>query len=141
MNAFLGNTTTSAVFSSVSTSLSKVPGSAIITRYIRSSYQDDPVRSAIELFLFLFALRYIISPRYGMRDGKKGGGRVELREDEIEDLVEEWVPEPLVGELTEAELAEEKGRVVIVGYVMDSICERDKILTVSSQTNRPQGQA
>jgi len=42
----------------------KMPGSAIILRYIKSSYQDDPVRSAIELFLFLFAVRYMLSPSY-----------------------------------------------------------------------------
>ncbi|KAL2359015.1 hypothetical protein RJZ56_008154, partial [Blastomyces dermatitidis] len=33
----------------------RVPGSAILLRYIKSSYQNDPVRSAVELFLFLFA--------------------------------------------------------------------------------------
>jgi serine palmitoyltransferase len=42
----------------------RMPGSAIILRYIKSSYQDDPVRSAIELFLFLFAVRYMLSPSY-----------------------------------------------------------------------------
>ncbi|KAF1811155.1 serine palmitoyltransferase [Eremomyces bilateralis CBS 781.70] len=134
MNAFLqplGNATTSDLFSSVSTSFSRVPGSAIIARYIRSSYQDDPVRSAVELFLFLFALRYIISPRYGVRGGKKGGGKVELRDDEIEDLVEEWTPEPLVGELTEAELSEEKSRVVIVGQTGPKV----KLSTGKTVTN------
>lgn len=42
----------------------KVPGSAILLRYIKSSYQNDPVRSAVELFLFLFAVRYLLSPTY-----------------------------------------------------------------------------
>jgi serine palmitoyltransferase len=42
----------------------KMPGSAIILRYIKSSYQNDPVRSAFELFLFLFAVRYMLSPSY-----------------------------------------------------------------------------
>jgi serine palmitoyltransferase len=42
----------------------KMPGSAIILRYIKSSYQNDPVRSAIELCLFLFAVRYMLSPSY-----------------------------------------------------------------------------
>lgn len=42
----------------------KIPGSAILLRYIRSSYQNDPVRSAIELFLFLFFIRYLLAPTY-----------------------------------------------------------------------------
>ena len=42
----------------------KIPGSPILLRYIRSSYQHDPVRSAIELFLCLFALRYLLAPAY-----------------------------------------------------------------------------
>jgi serine palmitoyltransferase len=49
----------------------KVPGSAIFLRYVRSSYQNDPVRSAIELFLFLFAVGYLLSPSYETRDKNK----------------------------------------------------------------------
>jgi len=45
----------------------KLPGSAIVIRYIRSSYQDDPVRSAVELFLFLFAVYYLLSPAYSTK--------------------------------------------------------------------------
>ena len=44
--------------------LHKLPGSAIVLRYVKSSYQDDPIRSAIELFLLLFALRYLLAPSY-----------------------------------------------------------------------------
>ena len=49
----------------------KMPGSAIILRYIKSSYQNDPVRSAIELFLFLFAVRYLLAPKYSTDKAKK----------------------------------------------------------------------
>lgn len=42
----------------------KVPGSAVLIRYVRSSYQNDPVRSAIELILVIFFIRYILSPSY-----------------------------------------------------------------------------
>lgn len=42
----------------------KVPGSAVLIRYVRSSYQNDPVRSAIELILFIFFIRYLLSPSY-----------------------------------------------------------------------------
>lgn len=42
----------------------RVPGSSIALRYIKSSYQDDPVRSVIELFLCIFAVRYLLAPAY-----------------------------------------------------------------------------
>ena len=48
----------------LSDTLYKLPGSAIVLRYIKSSYQDDPIRSVIELFLLLFALRYLFTPSY-----------------------------------------------------------------------------
>ena len=42
----------------------QVPGSAVLIRYVRSSYQNDPVRSAIELILVIFFIRYLLSPSY-----------------------------------------------------------------------------
>lgn len=45
----------------------KLPGSAIFLRYIKSSYQNDPVRSAVELFLVLFAIRYLLAPKYSTK--------------------------------------------------------------------------
>lgn len=52
------------VLNEVSTQFQRVPGSAIFLRYVKSSYQNDPVRSAVELFLFLFAVRYLLAPKY-----------------------------------------------------------------------------
>jgi serine palmitoyltransferase len=89
----------------------KVPGSAVLVRYIRSSYQNDPVRSAIELVLVLFFIRYLLSPSYSTNKTNF----VKLREDEIEELIDDWVPEPLVSECTPAEEAELERVPVIVG--------------------------
>ena len=47
----------------------KVPGSAMLIRYIQSSYQDDPVRSAIELILVIFFIRYLLAPSYSTHKG------------------------------------------------------------------------
>jgi hypothetical protein len=47
----------------------KVPGSAMLIRYIQSSYQDDPVRSAIELILVIFFVRYLLAPSYATHNG------------------------------------------------------------------------
>ena len=52
------------VANDMSDQFQKVPGSAMLLRYIRSSYQHDPIRSVIELFLFLFAVRYLLAPKY-----------------------------------------------------------------------------
>jgi len=40
-----------------------IPGYNIITRYIASSYQNDPIRSFLELVLFIFAVRTILQNR------------------------------------------------------------------------------
>ena len=48
----------------VAANFNKVPGSAVLARYIQSSYQNDPMRSAIELVLVLFFIRYLLSPSY-----------------------------------------------------------------------------
>ena len=52
------------VLSEVSVQFQKVPGSSIFLRYVKSSYQNDPVRSAVELILFLFFVRYLLAPKY-----------------------------------------------------------------------------
>ncbi|PKY07365.1 PLP-dependent transferase [Aspergillus campestris IBT 28561] len=90
----------------------RLPGSAIFLRYVKSSYQNDPIRSAVELFLFLFAVRYLLAPKYSTKPGV-----VQLSEDEIDDLVDEWTPEPLVGKPSALEEMEVDKRTVIVGPV------------------------
>jgi hypothetical protein len=53
----------------ITNNFQKVPGSAMLIRYIKSSYQDDPVRSAIELILVIFFIRYLLAPSYSTKDG------------------------------------------------------------------------
>ena len=89
----------------------KLPGSSIFLRYIKASYQDDPVRSAVELFLVLFALRYLLASSYSTQ--KKNN--LALTDKEIDELVDEWVPEPLVAPPTVFEEQENDKRPVISG--------------------------
>ena len=91
----------------------KVPGSAVLIRYVQASYQNDPIRSIFELFLLIFFIRYLLSPSYATNDSNY----VKLSEDEIEELVEEWQPEPLVGKQNITEELEMEKLPVIVGYV------------------------
>ncbi|KAH7129328.1 pyridoxal phosphate-dependent transferase [Dactylonectria estremocensis] len=89
----------------------KMPGSAVLGRYIQSSYQNDPVRSAMELVLVLFFIRYLMSPSYSTHKQNY----VKLREDEIDELIDEWTPESLVSEQTSFEIAESERLPVVVG--------------------------
>ncbi|KAI0127977.1 aminotransferase class I and II [Xylariales sp. AK1849] len=95
----------------ISEAFQKVPGSAVLIRYIQSSYQNDPIRSAIELVLVLFFIRYLLSPSYATH----GPNYVKLREEEIDELVKDWEPEPLVQAQTPFEEAEAEKLPVIVG--------------------------
>lgn len=88
-----------------------IPGSAIIVRYIRSSYQNDPIRSLVELFLFIFAVRYLLRPAYSTKKTKN----VPLTEEEVDELVEDWTPEPLASGQTEWEKLVNEKTPVIVG--------------------------
>ncbi|KAI9797953.1 MAG: serine palmitoyltransferase component [Piccolia ochrophora] len=89
----------------------KLPGSAILLRYVKSSYQNDPVRSAFELFLFLFFVRYLLAPKYSTQKQNY----VALSEEEVDELVDDWTPEPLVAHESPFEAAENEKRPVIVG--------------------------
>ena len=51
---------------SFSTSVMRIPGSKVAVRYIRSSYQNDPIRSFIELCLVFFVVRYLMKPKYSV---------------------------------------------------------------------------
>ncbi|KAF8852797.1 serine palmitoyltransferase [Acephala macrosclerotiorum] len=95
----------------VSQAFQKVPGSAILIRYIQNSHQNDPVRSVIELLLVVFFIRYLLSPSYPTH----APNYVKLREDEIDELVQEWEPEPLVPLPTPFEEAEVDKLPIIVG--------------------------
>ncbi|CAF9920186.1 MAG: serine palmitoyltransferase component [Heterodermia speciosa] len=97
--------------SQLSLQFQKMPGSAIFLRYVKSSYQNDPIRSAVELFLFLFAIRYLLAPSYSTQ--KKS--YVTLSDEEVDELVDDWTPEPLVAPQTSFEEAENERIPVIVG--------------------------
>jgi serine palmitoyltransferase len=51
---------------SLSGALMRIPGSKVAVRYIRSSYQNDPIRSLIELSLVFFVVRYLLKPKYSV---------------------------------------------------------------------------
>lgn len=68
----------------------RIPGSAIIIRYITASYQNDPVRTMVEFVLFAFAVHYLLSPKYSTKHGY-----VQLS-DEVWSLISSYIPRLLV---------------------------------------------
>ena len=67
MDAYTTTTSVVTALNAASEQFHKIPGSAIFLRYVKSSYQNDPVRSAVELFLVLFAIRYLLAPKYSTK--------------------------------------------------------------------------
>lgn len=80
--------------------LTSLPGSGVVWRYIKSSHQNDPARTLLELLLALFVVYTWLKSR--TRGDKNGKNFVKLSEKEIDELVMEWQPEPLVWEDPEA---------------------------------------
>ncbi|KAA1121099.1 serine palmitoyltransferase component [Puccinia graminis f. sp. tritici] len=72
-----------------------IPGSDILIRYVKSSHQNDPFRTFLELSLVFFIIR---TWRQSRTRGDVGSGKsfVKLTEKEIDELIAEWKPEPLV---------------------------------------------
>ncbi|EGO01287.1 hypothetical protein SERLA73DRAFT_179434 [Serpula lacrymans var. lacrymans S7.3] len=79
----------------------KVPGSAVLARYVRSSHQNDPGRTLLELILIVFAIRTLLQSR--TRTDRSGKNFIKFNEKEIDELVDEWTPEPLAQPLSEWE--------------------------------------
>lgn len=45
-----------------------IPGSDIIMNYLKESYQHDPFRVVLELFLVFFVIKYMLAKRYKPND-------------------------------------------------------------------------
>ncbi|GAB5586791.1 serine palmitoyltransferase component [Umbelopsis nana] len=87
-----------------------IPGSDIIMNYLKESYQHDPFRVVLELFLVFFAIKYMLAKRYKPNDNS-----VKLTNKEIDELVEEWHPEPLVPALSSFDRMNLEKTPVIIG--------------------------
>lgn len=123
---------------SVQTVFDSIPGSAIIQRYVRSSHQNDPGRTFLELVLFAFAVRTLLQSR--TRADRSGKHFIQFSDkvcevltelhtsvmasclrvpflyiQEIDELVDEWIPELLVQPLTKIEEADLAAVPVVVG--------------------------
>lgn len=79
--------------------LGKFPGGNFLLKYIKSSYQNDPIRSLFELALFMFAIHYFLSSK--RKENKSE--LVKFSQREMDELINEWNPKPLIEETTPEE--------------------------------------
>ena len=47
----------------VENTFNSIPGSAVVARYVRSSHQNDPNRTLLEVILIIFAIRTLLQSR------------------------------------------------------------------------------
>jgi serine palmitoyltransferase len=66
MVTFLANS-----LSTLERAFDKLPGPAVIQRYVKSSHQNDPGRTFLELVLVVFAIRTLLQPRAQVDRGEK----------------------------------------------------------------------
>lgn len=84
--------TSSYIWFYLYTCFKKLPGTQYIISYVRKSHQDDPYRTMVEIVLIIYGIIYFLG-----KPSKKGQQRgPELTSREVESLLEEWEPEPLV---------------------------------------------
>ncbi|KAI9485518.1 MAG: pyridoxal phosphate-dependent transferase [Benjaminiella poitrasii] len=95
---------------SLYTIIAAIPGSHLALNYVKNAYQNDPFRIALELFLVFFAIRYLMAAKYKPHDNA-----VKLSDKEIDELVEEWHPEPLVPTLNKFDKFNLEKTPVILG--------------------------
>ena|SRR6266702_6013208 len=95
----------------------KIPRSDVVARYVKSSHQNDPGRTVLEILLALFAIRTLLQSsradngeKYFIRFSEKVGppifsplAHANLHSTRQEVDEDEWTPEPLVAPLTPKE--------------------------------------
>jgi len=91
----------------------QIPGSSVVARYVKSSHQNDPWRTLLEVVLFLFAVRTLLQSR--TRADNSGKHFIKFSEKEIDELVNEWTPESLDQPLSEREQRDLDSLPVIAG--------------------------
>ena len=58
-------------YTTLETNFYRLPGSAVVARYVKSSHQNDPGRTLLEVILVIFAIRTLLQSRTrGDQSGK-----------------------------------------------------------------------
>ncbi|KAH8979523.1 pyridoxal phosphate-dependent transferase, partial [Lactarius hatsudake] len=84
-----------------------------VAHYVKSSHQNDPGRTVLEILLALFAIHTLLQSRTRADNGEKHF--IQFSEKEVDKLVDEWTPEPLGAPLTPEEQADLASVPVVSG--------------------------
>jgi len=115
------------VYTNAEYAFQNIPGSAVIQRYVKSSHQNDPGRTILELILLIFAIRTLFqsktrADKHFIRFSDKVcfilfyfGQKNTIHVQEIDELVDEWTPEPLVQPLTAQQERDLASTPIILG--------------------------
>ncbi|KAJ7602742.1 hypothetical protein FB45DRAFT_220434, partial [Roridomyces roridus] len=79
-----------ALLASLGQAFDKIPGSAVLVRYVKSSHQNDPGRTVLEVILIIFAIFTLLQSRTRGNDGRHF---IKFEDKEIDELVDEWTPD------------------------------------------------
>ncbi|KAJ7122974.1 serine palmitoyltransferase [Mycena epipterygia] len=108
LSAFLAYSLTN-----LESAFTRLPGSAVLVRYVKSSHQNDPGRTVLELILVVFAVFTLLQSR--TRADRNGKHFIQFNDKEIDELVDEWAPEPLAVPLNAVEASDLAAVPVVVG--------------------------
>ncbi|KAJ7446938.1 serine palmitoyltransferase [Mycena galericulata] len=101
----------SAFLAGLEHAFSQIPGSAVLVRYVKSSHQNDPGRTVLEVILIIFAIFTLLQSR----TRANGKHFIKFEPKEIDELVDEWIPEPLAAPLDAVEASDLAAVPIIVG--------------------------
>lgn len=111
----------SVYLETIGSMIETVPGGAILLRYIKSSHKNDPIRTVLEILLLIFAFKYFTASKYEVK--KKDF--VNLGANEIDELVDDWSPEPLVPAVGEQEAWKLAKIPVVHSAISTKVCLAD----------------
>lgn len=97
--------------------LIKLPGGSLIINYIKASHKNDPWRTVLEILLALFAIKYFLASRYSQDERDK----MLLSKKETDELIDDWIPEPITLDISEKEHWQLESNPVIEGPVAKNV--------------------
>ncbi|CCH60483.1 hypothetical protein TBLA_0C06910 [Henningerozyma blattae CBS 6284] len=102
-----------------------IPGGTQLLTYIKKSIHDDPYRAAVEIGLIVYGILYwLAKPKRTKKSYILNDSKLLLSEREINDLIEDWEPEPLV----DASILEEQRWRLQSIPVIDTVTDDTKSL-------------
>ncbi|KAH9060253.1 serine palmitoyltransferase [Lactarius vividus] len=97
-------------------------------RYVKSSHHNNPGRTVLEILLALFVIRAVLQSRTRANNGEINF-IIRISEKEVDELVDEWTPEPLGAPLT----LEEQSDLASVPVVSGANGPRPKLANTGKQ--------